>query len=135
MPSSSSWASPSLLVGKSDGSPQFCNDYHNVNKATKADSYHLPQMEGCTDLVGSAKFVSKFDLLKGYWQVPLTARAQEISAFVTPFGLYEYTIVSFGFRNAPATFQHLMNLVIAGLDGCAVYLNDVVFSDTWDDHI
>lgn len=90
-------------------------------------------MGGCTDLVGSAKFVSNFDLLMGYWQVPLTARAQKISAFMTPFGLYEYTIVSFGFRNAPATFQHLMNLVIAGLDGCAVYLNDVVFSDTWDD--
>lgn len=132
----SSWASPSMLVGKSDGSPRFCNDYRKVNKVTKTDSYPLPRMEDCIDLVGSAKFVSKFDLLKGYWQVPLTARAQKISAFVTPFGLYEYTVMSFGLCNAPATFQRLMNMVVAGLEGVAVYLDDVVvFSDTWDDHI
>jgi len=81
----SSWASPSLLVGKSDGSPRFCNNYRKVNKVTKTDSYPLPRMEDCIDLVGSARFVSKFDLLKGYWKVPLTARAQKISAFVTPF--------------------------------------------------
>ncbi|KAI3372618.1 hypothetical protein L3Q82_023087, partial [Scortum barcoo] len=107
-----------------------------VNKVTKADSYPLPRMQDCIDLVGSAKFVSKFDLLKGYWQVPLTARAREISAFTTPFGLFEYTVMSFGLCNAPATFQRLMNLVVSGLDGCAVYLDDVVvFSDSWDDHL
>lgn len=136
MPSYSSWASPSLLVSKSDGSPRFCNDYRKVNKVTKADSYPLPRMEDCIDLVGSAKFVSKVDLLKGYWQVPLTAQAHEISAFVTPFGLFEYTVMSFGLCNAPATFQRLMNLVVAGLEGCAVYLDDLVmFSDTWNDHV
>lgn len=44
--------------------------------------------------------------------------------------------MSFGLCNAPATFQHLMNLVVAGLEGYAVHLDDVVvFSDTWDDHI
>lgn len=93
-------------------------------------------MEDCIDQVGSAKFVSKFDLLKGYWQVPLSARAREVSAFVTPFGLFEYTVMSFGLRNAPATFQRLMNMVVAGLAGCAVYLDDVVvYSDTWDSHV
>lgn len=55
---------------------------------------------------------------------------------MSPFGLYEYTVMSFVLRNAPATFQRLMNLVVADLDGCAAYLGDVVvFSDTWDDHI
>lgn len=136
VPSSSSWASPSLLVEKSDKSPRFCTDYRKVNKLTKSDSYPLPRMEDCIDRVGSAKFVSKFDLLKGYWQVPLSARAREISAFVTPFGLFEYTVMSFGLRNAPATFQRLMNEVISGLEGCAVYLDDVViFSDTWEEHV
>lgn len=136
LPSSSSWASPGLLVGKSDGSPRFCTDYRKINHVTTADSYPLPRMEDCIDRVGSANFVSKFDLLKGYWQVPLTARARGISAFVTPFGLFEYTVMSFGLRNPPATFQHLMNLVVAGLKGCAVYLDDVVvYIDTWDDHV
>ena len=59
----------------------------------------------CVDQVGSAKFVSKFDLLKGYWQVPLTERAREVSAFITPSGLYAYNVMSFGLRNTPAMFQ------------------------------
>lgn len=93
-------------------------------------------IEDCVDQVGSAQFVSKFDLRKGYWQVPLSQRAREISAFITPFGLFSYTVMSFGLRNAPATFQWLMNMVVSGLDGCAVYRGDVVvFSDTWEDHV
>ena len=82
--SSSSWASSSLLVDKSDKLARFCTDYWKVNKATKPDLYPLPQLEDCIDQVGAAKFISKFDLLKGYWQVLLSARAWEISAFITP---------------------------------------------------
>ncbi len=135
-PSFSSWASPCLLVNKSDGTYRFCTDYRKINKVTKPDSFPLPRMEDCVDRVGSAKFVSKFDLLKGYWQVPLTQRAQEISAFITSEGLFSYNVMSFGLRNAPATFQRLMNRVVFGLEGVAVYLDDVVvFSDSWDQHL
>lgn len=88
------------------------------------------------DQVGNAKYVSTFDLLKGYWQVPLTKRAQEVAAFVTPSGLYSYKVMPFGLRNAPATFQRLMNRVVNGLAGCAVYLDDlVVYSDSWSTHL
>ena len=79
--------SPCLLVNKPDGSFRFCTDYRKVNAVTKPDSFPLPRVDGCIDQVGSAQFVSKFDLLKGYWQLPLTKRAQDISAFITPFGL------------------------------------------------
>lgn len=89
-------------------------------------------MEDCVDQVGSAKYTSILDLLKGYWQVALSPRAQEISVFVTPTGLYSYKIMPFGLRNAPATFQRLMNRVVAGLTGCAVYVDNVViFGNTW----
>ncbi|XP_034567353.1 uncharacterized protein LOC117832370 [Notolabrus celidotus] len=134
--SNSSWASPCLLVEKSDKSPRFCTDYRKVNAVTKPDAFPLPRIEDCVDQVGSAKFVSKFDLLKGYWQVPLSPRAKEISAFITPSGLFSYEVMSFGLRNAPATFQRLMNMVVVGLEGCAVYLDDVVvYSHTWDEHL
>ena len=87
------------------------------------------------DAVGSARFVTQFNLLKGYWQVPLTTRAQKITAFTTPSGLYSYKVMSFGLRKAPATFQRLMNKVVAGLEGVADYLDDViVYSDTWEQH-
>lgn len=134
--SSSSWASPCLLVEKADKSPRFCTDFRKVNAVTKPDAYPLPRIEDCIDQVGAAQFVSKFDLLKGYWQVPLTDRAREISAFITPSGLFSYTVMSFGLRNAPATFQRLMNMVVSRLDGCAVYLDDVViYSEMWQEHI
>lgn len=135
-PSGSSWASPCLLVPKSDNTPRFCTDFRKVNSVTKPDCFPLPRMEDCVDQVGSAKFVSKFDLLKGYWQVPLSKRAQEIAAFVTPTGLYSYQVMPFGLRNAPATFQRLMNRVVGDLEGCSVYLDDVViYSDEWDVHL
>lgn len=135
-PSSSSWASPCLLVPKSDNTLRFCSDFRKVNSVTKPDAFPLPRMDDCIDEVGSAKFVSKFNLLKGYCQVPLSKRAQEISASVAPSGLYSYKVMPFGLRNAPAKFQHLMNMVVGDLDGCAVYLDDVVvYSDSWTSHV
>ncbi|XP_073672376.1 uncharacterized protein [Paramisgurnus dabryanus] len=132
----SSWASPCLLVKKSDHTYRFCTDYRKVNSVTKPDSYPLPRIEDCVDQVGAARYVSKFDLLKGYYQVPLTSRAQEISAFITASGLYSYTRMAFGMRNAPSSFQRLMNRVVAELEGCAVYIDDVVcYSDTWEIHL
>lgn len=71
-PSSSSWASPCLLVEKSDQSPRFCTDYRKVKAVTKPDANPLLRIENCIDRVGAARFVSKFDALKGYWQIPLT---------------------------------------------------------------
>lgn len=134
--SCSNWASPCLLVGKPDGSVRFCTDFRKVNAVTKPDCFPLPRVDDCVDQVGSARYVTKLDLLRGYWQVPLTRRAQEISSFITPSGLYSYKVMSFGLRNAPATFQRLMNRVVSGLEGCAVYLDDlVVFSDSWDLHL
>lgn len=115
--------------------PRFCTDFRKVNAVTKADLFPLPQTEDGVDEVESAMFVSKFDLLKGYWQVPLSERARKIAAFTTPTGLYSYTVMPFGLKNAPASFQRLMNLVVGGLEGCSVYLDDVViYSDDWENH-
>ena len=75
-------------------------------------------------------------MLKGYWQVPLTQQAREISAFVTPSGLYQYKVMPFGMKNAPATFQRMVNKLVRDIDGCEGYIDDVViYSDNWSDHI
>ena len=135
-PSQSSWSSPIVMVPKPDGSMRFCIDYRKVNAVTKTDSYPIPRLEDCIDRVGNSAFVTKIDLLKGYWQVPLTDRAKEISAFVTPEGLFQCKVMPFGMKNAPATFQRLTNQVIAGLDNCVVYIDDIlVYSDNWNDHL
>ncbi|KAL2103191.1 hypothetical protein ACEWY4_000059 [Coilia grayii] len=135
-PSLSSWSSPCLLVGKPDGTYRFCTDYRKLNAVTSPDCYPLPRVDDCVDRIGAARFVSKFDLLKGYWQVPLTPRARELSAFVTPDNFLQYKVMPFGLRNAPATFQRLINYVLSGMTGCEAYLDDVVvFSATWGQHL
>ena len=135
-PSNSDWSSPCILVPKSDGSYRFCTDYRKVNKVTKTDAYPIPRMDDCIDKIGQAKYVTKLDLMKGYWQVPLTKRGCEISGFVTPDGLYCYKVMPFGMKNSGATFQRLMNKVIFELDGVEVYIDDlVVYSNTWEHHI
>ncbi|XP_063585832.1 uncharacterized protein LOC134763205 [Penaeus indicus] len=135
-PSNSPWASPSLLVPKSDGTSRLCTDYRKLNKVTIPDSYPLPLIEELVDSIGQAKFITKIDMQKGYYQIGLTDNAKTISAFITPFGLYNYTVMPFGMCNAPATFQRAINYTIQGLEGVKSYLDDLlVISDSWDVHI
>ncbi|PIK33460.1 hypothetical protein BSL78_29725 [Apostichopus japonicus] len=126
-PSHSPWSSPILLVPKEDGSQRLCIDYRKVNSVTVTDSHPIPRLDDCIDRIGNSKFVSKYDLLKGYWQVPLTKRAKEISTFVTPDGVWACNVMPFGMKNAPSTFTRLMNIVCKGLKGCGTYIDDVIF--------
>ena len=80
--------------------------------------------------------MSKLNLLKGYWQVPLSEGAKEISAFMTPDGLFQYTVILFGMQNASATFQRMINRIISGLEGCGAYIDDVVvYSHSLEKHV
>ena len=136
VPSNSPWASPCLLVPKEDGQRRFWTDYRRVNAVTVPDAYPLPRVDDLIDEVGQAKFITKIDLLNGYYQVPLTENAQQISAFITPFGLFHYLVAPFGMRNCPATFQRAMNNLTQGLEGVAVYIDDVLlFSNSWEEHL
>lgn len=122
VPSSSPWCSPCLFVPKSDGSSCFCTDYRKFSQVTKADSYPLAWIE--------------VDLLKGYWQVPLTERASEISDFATPDAFLQYKVLAFSLKNAPATFQSLMCKVLSNVNNCEDYLDEVVcYSKTWGSHL
>ena len=112
-------------------------DYRKLNGTSQLDRYPMPQIDELTDRLGKARFITTLDLTKGYWQVPLTARACSKTAFVTPFGLYQFRVMPFGLQGAPATFQRLMDRVLRGLDQfAAAYLDDVViFSSSWDEHL
>ena len=132
----SEWSSPVVLVPKPDQTVRPCIDYRKVNQVTRADAFPIPQLEDCIDRIGRATVVSKLDLLKGYWQVPLTSRAKEISAFVMAEGLYLCNVLQFGMKNAPATFQRLMNGVTDGMSFVVTYIDDVVvFSNSWEEHL
>jgi hypothetical protein len=135
-PSESPWSSPVLLIPKPDKSYRLCIDFRFINNLTKSDSHPIPRVEDCIDKMGKAKFISKFDLLKGYWQVPLTEKSKEITAFVTPEHFYQCKVMAFGLKNAPSSFTRMMNSVIRGLKNCAVFIDDVAIgSDTWEEHL
>ncbi|CAM5167446.1 unnamed protein product [Natator depressus] len=136
-PSESAWASPVVLVPKPDGEIRFCMDYRKLNAVTRPDNYPMPRTDELLEKLGRDQFISTLDLTKGYWQVPLDESAKERSAFTTHFGLYEFNVFPFGLRNAPATFQRLVDGLLAGLGEYAVtYFDDVaIFSDSWADHL
>ena len=135
-PSSSEWSSPCLLVPKPDKSFRLVTHFRKVNSVTNTDSYPIPRIDDCIDRIGNAKYVTKLDLLKGYYQVPMTMRARTVSAFATPDGLYQYKVMPFGMKNAPATFQRMINNVIKDLDYCYAYIDDLIIcSDSWSDHM
>lgn len=135
-PAQSEWSSPVVLIPKPDGSVRFCIDFRKVNSVTRTDAFPIPRLEDCIDQIGKAQFVTKLDLLKGYWQVPLSDHAKTVSAFVTSHGLYRCLVLPFGMKNAPASFQRLMNQVTVGLDNVVTYIDDLVaYSFSWADHL
>lgn len=135
-PCSSPWSSPCILTPKPDGSWRFVTDFRKVNEVTKTDCYPLPRINTLIDQVGDAQYVSKFDLLKGYWQIPLTERAKDISSFCTESGLYRYLVSPFGMKNSGCTFQRFMDKIVTDLENTKVYVDDLlVFSTDWDEHV
>ena len=132
----SQWSSPITLQPKPNGKVRFCIDFRKVNSLTRADTYPLPRVDDSVDRIGAATFITKVDLVKGYWQVPLTERAKEIASFVANGAVYQCQVMPYGLRNAPATFQRLMDRVTDGLTHCVVYIDDVVIYDTtWEEHL
>ncbi|XP_075908910.1 uncharacterized protein LOC142905724 [Petromyzon marinus] len=136
-PSASPWGAPIVLVKKHDGSLRFCVDFRHLNKISVANAYPLPRMDESLDALAGARFFSTLDLT-GFWQLPLDDESRPKTVFRTPHSLFQFNWLPMGLHSAPATFQCLMELVLAGLqwDVCLIYLDDViVFSKTFDEHL
>jgi len=135
--SESPWAAPIVLVPKPDGSLRLCTDFRKLNSVTIPDPFPMPRVETLINKIGQAKFLTKLDMTKGYWQIPVAPAAVELTAFVTPNGHFQWKYMPFGLRNAPGSFSRLVKKVFAGLeDFCDAYLDDVIiFSMAWSSHM
>ena len=137
-PSCSPWSSPVVMVKKKDGTWRFCVDYRKLNAVTHHDAYPLPRVDATLESLAGSTLFTTLDLASGYWQVEVDPADKEKTAFSTPRGHYEFNVMPFELTNAPATFQRLMQCVLAGISGdiCFAYLDDIIiFSATFEQHL
>jgi hypothetical protein len=136
-PSASPWGATVIFVPKKDGTQRMCVDYHSLNEVTIKNKYPLLRIDDLFDQLKGACVFSKIDLRSGYHQLKIRASDMPKTAFITQYGLYEYTVMSFGLTNAPAYFMYLMNKVFMEyLDKFVVVFIDhiLIFSKDEEEH-
>jgi ribonuclease HI len=122
------WLANPVLVKKKSGKWRMCVDYTGLNKACPKVPYPLPRIDQIVDSTAGCKTLSFLDAYSGYHQIKMKEFDQLATSFITPFGMYCYTTMPFGLRNAGATYQRCMNHVFGEHVGRTVeaYVNDIV---------
>jgi hypothetical protein len=135
--SSSPWGAPVLFVQNKNGSQRMCVDYRSLNDVIMKNKYSLPRVEDLFDHMRGARVFSKIDLRSGYHQMRIKPSDIPKTVLSTRYGLYEFTVMSFGLTNAPAYFMNLMNKVFMEyLDRfVVVFIDDIlIYSKSDSDH-
>jgi hypothetical protein len=134
-PSKSPWASPLHLVPKTADEWRPCGDYRALNARTLPDRYPVRHIQDFAHALHGKQLFSTIDLVKAFHQIPLAEDSIPKTAITTPFGLFEFTVMTFGLRNAAQTFQRFIDEVLHGLDFCYAYIDDIlVASSTEEEH-
>jgi len=122
------WLANVVLVKKANGKWRMCVDFTDLNKACPKDSYPLPNIDPLVDSASGCKMLSLLDAFSGYNQIKMHPRDKSKTAFMTETCSYCYKVMSFGLKNAGATYQRLMDKVLAPMLGRNVqaYVDDMV---------
>ena len=122
------WLANVVLVKKANGKWSMCVDFTDLNKACPKDSYPLPSIDALVDRALGCKMLSFLDAFSGYNQIKMHPRDECKTAFMIETSCYCYTVMLFGLKNAGATYQRLMDKILAPMLGRNVqdYVDDMV---------
>jgi hypothetical protein len=140
-PSTSPWRSPVLVVVKKDGKPRWVEDLRGLNNCTIGHALLMQNQRELLERMATGKIYTTMDLTSGYHQVRLAKEDREKTAFAVPGvqgGLYQWKVMPFGLKGAPATFQRLMNIIFQPVLGkfAVVYIDDIgIYSQTKEEHL
>ncbi|GJU39908.1 reverse transcriptase domain-containing protein [Tanacetum coccineum] len=131
------WLSNPVMVKKSDNSWRMCVDFKDLNKACPKDGYPLPKIDWKVESLCGFPFKSFLDAYKGYYQIKMAEEDEEKTAFITNQGIFCYTKMPFGLRNAGATYQRLVDKTFHGQIGrnLEVYVDDLVIKSRTEDEV
>ena len=127
-----------VLVPKKGSKWRVCVDYTNLNEAFPKDSFPLPRIDQIVDTTAGHGILSFLDAFFGYHQIPMHSPNVEKTTFITSHRLHCYNVMSFGLKNARATYQRMVTKVFRPLIGkyVEVYIDDMlVKSKEFPDHI
>jgi hypothetical protein len=136
-PSSSPWGAPVIFVPKKDGTQRLCVDYCALNEVTIKNKYLLPRIDDLFDQLRGACVFSKIDLRSGYHQLKVRECDIPKTAFISRYGMYEFTVMSFGLTNVAVYFMYLMNKVFMEYLNkfVVVFIDDIlVYSRSEEEH-
>ena len=131
------WLSPMVIIPKTNGTLRICVDFRKLNAATKKDHYPLPYMEEIIYEVAGHEMYSFLDCFLGYYQVAMAEQVKNKTAFSTEWGPYQFERKPFGAKNAPMTFQRVMDLIFRPFlkTFFRIYLDDGTVYGQMKDHI
>lgn len=126
-PSNLPFATNLVLVLKPDGTSRICVDFTSINGKTVRDAYPLPRIDDIHHFVKGSHWISIFDCLNGFHALPVKEEDCHKTAFITPFGLFEFTRMAFGLCNAPSWYQRNLDKTFAELlwEVVCAYIDDV----------
>ena len=134
-PSISHWRAPTFIVPKKTGDARIVFDFRGINSLTKTMQYGLPNPTTLMHKFKGKAIMSSIDIKSGYWHIPVYKPHRERLAFVFNNKLYEWNVMPFGPKNAPAYFQKTMNDIFSRLDFVIVYMDDVtIVSNSVEEH-
>jgi hypothetical protein len=135
-PSNAKYASPLVMIKKSDGKYRICTDYRRLNKLISTQQEHINNIEEIWARMHDSTWYSKMDLSKGFWQLPLKEECRDVTSFISPRGLFRYKFLPFGLSVSPAWFAKMMRKLLEGSIQLEHFFDDILaHTASWPYHL